>query len=145
MDIPIYVTSEEVGRVCQELGLCDWSKLDHPEIASSEAEIVRDNVGGEAINIPLAAFQNGLQVELEHGTRFPDANITNNHPILTGKIVLAHLKESLEYYERLQIAELEGDLLKAIKSGNADKAAGVMAKLAAAKRQVADSEAQQLS
>jgi hypothetical protein len=144
MDIPIYVTSEEVGSVCQELGLCDWSKLDHPEIASSEAEVVRDNVGGEAINIPLAAFQNGLQVELEHGTRFPDANITNNHPILTGKIVLAHLKESLEYYERLQIAELEGDLLEAIKSGNADKAAGVMAKLAAAKMQLAEFEAGQL-
>ncbi len=144
MDLPIYVTAEEVGRVCQELGLCDWSKLDHPEITSSEAEIVRNNVGGEATNIPLAAFQNGLQVELEHGTRFPDANITNNHPILTGKIVLAHLKESLEYYERLQIAELEGDLLKAIKSGNADKAAGVMGKLAAAKRQLADSEARQL-
>ncbi len=144
MDLPIYVTVEEVGRVCQELGLCNWSKLDHPEISSSEAEIVRNQVGGEAINIPLAAFQNGLQVELEHGTRFPDANITNNHPILTGKIVLAHLKESLEYYERLLIAELEGDLLKAVKSGNADKAAGVMAKLAAAKKQLADSEARQL-
>jgi len=36
-------------------------------------------------------------VELEHGTRFKDANVTNNHPLLTGKIVFAHLKESLYY------------------------------------------------
>ena len=49
-----------------------------------------------------------------HGTRFADANVTNNHPILTGKIVLAHLKETLDYYKRIDIAELEGDLLKAI-------------------------------
>lgn len=68
MDIPIYVTVEEVGRVCQELGLRNWSQLDHPDITSAEAEIVRENVGGEAANIPVTAFQNGLQVELEHGT-----------------------------------------------------------------------------
>jgi hypothetical protein len=93
----------------------------------------------------VEAFQNGLQVELERGTRFPDANITNNHPVPTGKIGLTHLKESLEYHERLQTAELDGDLLKAIKSGNANKATGVMAKLAATKRQLADFEAQQLT
>ena len=63
----------------------------------------------------------GLQVELEHGTQFPDANITNNHPILTGQIVLAHLKESLLYYKRIAVAELEGDLLKATKARDADK------------------------
>jgi hypothetical protein len=144
MDLPIYVTVEEVRRVCHELGLRDWSQLDHPEITSAEAGIVRDNVGGETVSIPLTAFQNGLQVELEHGTRFPDANVTNNHPILTGKIVLAHLRESLEYYERLQIAELEGDLLKAIEARDADKAATVMAKLAAAKKQLAALEGKQL-
>lgn len=144
MELPIYVTADEVGRVCQALGIQDWSQLDRPVVTSAEAEVVRDHVGGEAVDIPLAAFQNGLQVELEHGTRFPDANITNNHPILTGKIVLAHLKESLEYYERLQVAELEGDLLKAIKSAKTGKAAEVMAKLAAAKKQLADVEARQL-
>ena len=145
MDLPIYVTVEEVGRVCQQLGLRNWSQLDHPEITSAEAEIVRDNVGGEAVNIALTAFQNGLQVELEHGTRFPDANVTNNHPILTGKIVLAHLKESLEYYERLQVAELEGDMLKAIKLKNADKTAEVMAKLTAAKKQLTALEEKQIN
>ncbi len=60
-------------------------------------------------------------MELEHGTRFPDANVTNNHPLLTGKIVLAHLKETMDYYERLEVAEIEGDLLKAVNDGNLKK------------------------
>jgi len=63
----------------------------------------------------------GLEVELEHGTMFDDANVTNNHPVLTGMIVLAHMKETLDYYERLDVAEVDGDLLKAVLSRNLDK------------------------
>jgi hypothetical protein len=66
-------------------------------------------------------FRMGLEVELEHGTVFDDANVTNNHPILTGMIVLAHMKETLDYYERLDVAEIEGGLLKAVLSKNLDK------------------------
>ena len=69
----------------------------------------------------MDAFKQGLEVELEHGIQFPDANVTNNHPILTGMIVLAHLKEMLDYYVRLEVAELEGDLLKALQAGDAAK------------------------
>jgi hypothetical protein len=36
-------------------------------------------------------------------------------------IVLAHMKETLDYYERLNVAEIEGDLLKAVLSKNLDK------------------------
>jgi hypothetical protein len=36
-------------------------------------------------------------------------------------IVLAHMKETLDYYERLDVAEVEGDLLKAVLSGNLSK------------------------
>jgi len=62
-----------------------------------------------------------LEVELEHGLAFPDANVTNNHPILTGKIVLAHLKETLDYYVRLRVTEIEGDMLKALNDKNSGK------------------------
>jgi hypothetical protein len=62
-----------------------------------------------------------LEVELEHGLAFSDANVTNNHPILTGKIVLAHLKETLDYYVRLRVAEIEGDMLKASMGNNSEK------------------------
>ncbi len=71
--------------------------------------------------ITPAIFHQVLEVELEHGTRFQDANVTNNHPILTGMIVLAHLKESMEYYERLEVAEIEGDLLKAVLGGDLNR------------------------
>ena len=71
--------------------------------------------------IALEEFRMGLEVELEHGTMFDDANVTNNHPILTGMIVLAHMKEALDYYERLDVAEVEGDLLKAVLSRNLNK------------------------
>ena len=75
----------------------------------------------------------GLEVELEHGTRFSDANVTNNHPLLTGKIVMAHLKESMDYYRRLEVAELEGDIVKAIVEGNQNKLESLIKRLEKAK------------
>ena len=78
-------------------------------------------MGGEAEQISSVDFQKGLEVELEHGAQFPDANVTNNHPLLTGMVVLAHLKEMLDYYFRLEVAELEGDLLKAFRANNPEK------------------------
>jgi hypothetical protein len=53
----------------------------------------------------LEQFQMGLNVELEHGTRDPDTNVTGDDPIVTGKIALAHLNEFPDYYTRLD--ELE--------------------------------------
>jgi hypothetical protein len=52
---------------------------------------------------------------------YKDANVTNNHPVLTGKIVIAHLKETMDYYKRLEIAEIEGDILKAVLSRDLNK------------------------
>jgi hypothetical protein len=112
------VTSEEVGRACKNLGIKDWSTATEMTVSADEARAVLNEVGGEARDVGVEDFREGLQVELEHGTRFPDANVTNNHPVLTGRIVLAHLKESLLYYKRLALAELEGDLLKATKAGD---------------------------
>jgi hypothetical protein len=66
-------------------------------------------------------FRKGLEVELEHGVTFTDANVTNNHPLLTGLIVMAHFKESLDYYRLLEVAELEGDLIKALVKGDLKK------------------------
>lgn len=54
-------------------------------------------------------FFKGVNVELEHGTRFPRANVTNNDPVLTGKIALAHLLEFPDYYTRLKKLEKEAD------------------------------------
>ena len=121
MKIPQYVTVGEVKRVCKELGLRDWTKIKKPNVNAKEAGIIMKIVNVKKMPIALEDFRMGLEVELEHGTMFDDANVTNNHPILTGMIVLAHMKETLDYYERLDIAEIEGDLLKAILSKNLNK------------------------
>jgi hypothetical protein len=121
MNTPEFVSKQDVQQACQELGIHDWTKLTEPRVSLEEAKIIQEVVGGEAGQITAEEFQKGLEVELEHGTQFPDSNVTNNHPILTGKIVLAHLKEMLDYYTRLEVAELEGDLLKAFLSNNPEK------------------------
>ncbi len=121
MKLPEYVTIDEVKRVCNEIGLRDWSEITEPTVSGEEASTILNIVNTQGMNIPLEAFRKGLEVELEHGTRFEDANVTNNHPILTGKIVIAHLKETMDYYERIDVAEMEGDLLKAVLSKNLEK------------------------
>jgi hypothetical protein len=121
MKLPEYITVNEVKRVCNEVGLRDWSEITDPSVSGEEASTILNIVNTQGMKIPLEAFRKGLEVELEHGTRFEDANVTNNHPILTGKIVLAHLKETMDYYERIEVAEVEGDLLKAILSRNIGK------------------------
>ena len=123
MRLPEYISLGEVQRVCRELQIRDWTQLTEAIVHLEEAKKIQQEIGAEATEISSAEFQRGLEVELEHGLTFPDANVTNNHPILTGKIVLAHLKEMLDYYDRLEVAELEGDVLKALEKGNAEKAA----------------------
>lgn len=144
MQLPQYITVAEVQRVCRELSLRDWTALKEPVVEPTEAYRIQQEVGGEALEVSSAEFRQGLEVELEHGLRFPDTNVTNNHPILTGKIVTAHLKETLDYYQRLEIAELEGDLLKAFKANNLEKAAQKYRLLAAARQQLAQREWTQL-
>lgn len=51
----------------------------------------------------------GLGVELEHGTRDPSTNVTDDNPIMTGKIALAHLNEFPDYYTHLANLEKEAD------------------------------------
>ncbi len=112
-------------------------------VQPEEAEVILKEVNVEGMNIDLEDFCRGLEVELEHGTMFKDANVTNNHPVLTGKIVLAHLKESRDYYKRLEVAELEGDLLKAVAAKNEDKVQALYKKLAEAKRILSQAESEQ--
>jgi len=121
MELPEYITAEEVKRVCKAIGISNWSEKSDDAVSTQEASVILEIINTEAMDIPLEDFRKGLEVELEHGTRFEDANVTNNHPLLTGKIVIAHLKETMDYYQRIDVAEMEGDLLKAILSRNIEK------------------------
>lgn len=76
------VTTEEARSIGIRLGL-DWAKID------------------------LEQFRRGLEVELEHGARDPETNVTNDDLTLTGKIAWAHLKEIRDYYTRLDQLEAE--------------------------------------
>lgn len=116
-DAPWHVPASEVSRACQELGIRDWSQLAEISVSPEEAKAIQAAVGAEASQLSVDDFRQGLQVELEHGVRYAAANVTSNHPVLTGKIVLAHLKESLLYYKRIAVAELEGDVLRDIQAG----------------------------
>lgn len=77
-------TSEEAKKIGDELEI-NWSRWD------------------------VEQFRMGLDVELEHGTISPSTNVTNDDPILTGKIALAHLNEIPDYYTRLAQMEKEGE------------------------------------
>jgi hypothetical protein len=144
MEIPEYVSKSEVQRVCAQIGIRDWTELSNAEVENNEAEVVREIVGGEALEVSVVEFQRGLEIELEHGIGFADANVTNNHPILTGKIVLAHLKETLDYYTRLEVAELEGEVLNALISGDQAKLASKYQKLLEARYLLSEREKAQI-
>jgi hypothetical protein len=144
MKLPEYVTTEEVKRVCKEIGLRDWSEITDPTVSEEEASAILEIVNTKSMDIPLEDFRKGLEVELEHGTRFDDANVTNNHPILSGRIVIAHLKETMDYYRRIDVAEMEGDLLKAILSRNIEKIESKYKKLIEAQKSLNQAVASQL-
>lgn len=140
MKLPEYITKEEVARVCKALKIRDWTKLKKAAATKDEAKKVLAAVNTEKMSIDVEEFRIGLDVELEHGTRFKDANVTNNHPLVTGMIVLAHMKESLDYYKLLDVAEFEGDLAKAIAAGDVTKIKKYYKKLAEAKIVLAKAE-----
>lgn len=76
---------------------------------SAEAEEIGNRLGIDWTEIELEQFRMGLEVELEHGARDAETNVTNNDPLLTGKIALAHLKEFPDYYTRLAAMEADAD------------------------------------
>ncbi len=143
MEIPEYVTIEEVQRVCREMEISDWTKITDSDITKEEAAKILAAVNTEKMDIPLEYFIKGLEVELEHGVRFKDANVTNNYPLLTAKIVLAHLKETMDYYQRIDVAEIEGDLLHAILARDMDRIESKYTKLIAAQKELSQVVANQ--
>lgn len=75
-------TIEEAKRIGEALGV-DWTKFD------------------------IEQFRKGLDVELEHGIRDLQTNVTHDDEMITGKIALAHLNEYPDYYTRLDKMEKE--------------------------------------
>ena len=79
-----HFTTDEAKEIGEKLGI-DWSKFD------------------------VEQYRMGLDIELEHGLVDPHTNVTNDDPIMTGKIALAHLNEFADYYTRLEKMEKEAE------------------------------------
>jgi len=87
------------------------------EFTSQEAKRIGNTLNLDWTQIQLEEFRAGLAVELEHGTRDPETNVTHDDEILTGKIALAHLREYPDYYTRLAQLEKDAEDYWANKSG----------------------------
>jgi hypothetical protein len=77
-------TTEDARRIGERIGI-DWS--------TSPFDVEQ--------------FRAGMEVELEHGLRGPETDVTGDDPLVTGKIALAHLNEFPDYYTRLERMEEE--------------------------------------
>ncbi len=73
------------------------------------AKSIGDELGIDWTEVDLGEFTIGINVEFEHGTRFPETNVTEDDYHLTGKIAWAHLKEFPDYYSRLEEMEKEAE------------------------------------
>jgi len=78
-------------------------------ITADEARRVGEDIGIGWVSAPfdVEQFRMGMDVELEHGLHDPLTNVTDDDPVLTGKIALAHLNEFPDYYTRLDRMEEE--------------------------------------
>jgi uncharacterized protein DUF5661 len=76
---------------------------------TDEARHVGDEIGVDWTRFDLEQFRAGMDVELEHGSHDPQTNVTDDDPIVTGKIALAHMKEFPDYYTRLEQMERDAE------------------------------------
>lgn len=76
---------------------------------AEEAKVIGEKLGVDWSKFDVEQYRMGLNVELEHGLRDPETNVTDDDQMTTGKIALAHLKEYPDYYTRLKIMETEAE------------------------------------
>jgi len=81
------------------------------QFSEEQAKEVAEQIGidFEKVLFDLEQFRHGINIELEHGTVDENTNVSNDDPVITGKIALAHLNELPDYYNRLDKMEEEGD------------------------------------
>lgn len=76
---------------------------------SEKAKEIGENLSIKWDKFDVEQFRMGLDVELEHGTVDAHTNVSNDDPVITGKIALAHLNEYPDYYTRLEKMENEAE------------------------------------
>jgi hypothetical protein len=83
----------------------------HDPVTADDARRVGEEIGIDWDSAPfdVEQFRMGMNVELEHGLRDPVTNVTDDDPVVTAKIALAHLNEIPDYYTRLLRMEAEAE------------------------------------
>jgi len=76
---------------------------------TEEAKNIGERLGLKWDKFDIEQFRMGMDVELEHGTVDTATNVTDDDPLTTGKIALAHLNEFPDYYTRLDEMEEEAE------------------------------------
>lgn len=79
------------------------------KFSAEEAQKIGEKLGIRWDKFDVNQFRMGMDVELEHGTVDPSTNVTNDDPLMTGKIALAHLNEFPDYYDRLEGMEVAAE------------------------------------
>lgn len=79
------------------------------KLSTERAKAIGKTLGINWHQVSLKEFTEGINVEFEHGSRYPETNVTQDSEILTGKIAWAHLKEFPDYYTRLEKMEKEAE------------------------------------
>ena len=74
-----------------------------------KAKEIAEALGVDWAKFDVEQFRMGMDVELEHGAENSVTNVTNDDPLMTGKITLAHLNEFPDYYTRLLKLEEEAE------------------------------------
>ncbi len=82
---------------------------DKKEFNEEEAKLIGSKLGIKWDKFDIEQFRKGMDIELEHGKVDENTNVTNDDPLITGKIALAHLNEFPDYYDRLEQMEKEAD------------------------------------
>lgn len=79
-------------------------------VSVTVAKRMRDSLGLNPEVMPAALMKYALEVELEHGSRYGEAtNVTGDDLAKTAQIVLAHLQEFPDYYQRLREMERQAE------------------------------------
>jgi Protein of unknown function (DUF5661) len=84
----------------------------HARFPLDEARAAGERIGvdWDASRSGLEQFRMGMDVELEHGSRDPETNVTGDDVIMTAKIARAHLNEFPDYTRLAKMeAEAEAD------------------------------------
>jgi hypothetical protein len=79
------------------------------QFSVEEARVIGERAGidWQAGDVDVEQLRMGLGVELEHGSRDPATDVTQDDETTTAKIALAHLREIPDYYTRLAAMEKE--------------------------------------